>query len=76
MAMSYGEFVARYTQVVSKGAEAWRESDPQLQAVGVRNAENALAQADTHFPHYVDRLALLGPELGGTVLAQAKGEME
>lgn len=71
MELSYKEFADKYTKVVARGAEAWGESDPQLQLIGITNALNALTQADTYYSAYVDRLALLGPELGGTVLGQS-----
>lgn len=66
--ISYGQFLAGYTQVVARGAEAWRSSDPITQVGGVDNALRVLEAADAQYRQYVDRAALLGPELGGTVI--------
>lgn len=69
--MSYDEFVTKYTEVVGDAVKSWNNPDPQRRNTGVMNAELALAQADRACPEYVDRLALLGPELGGTVVGHA-----
>lgn len=74
--MSYPEFYDLFTEVGQKGVRAWQSLDPMRQASGMANTENAMAQANAYYSGYLDRLALLGPALGGTVIIKTQDGTE
>ena len=65
----YEQFCVDYNDFIHRGAGVWTEGHPDYnrRLHLIYGIECQLAGFDSEFRGFVDRAALLGPELGGTV---------